>query len=196
VREPAVRAHFLKLSLAALERCEPALQDAARQRLSSTIALIDGTRALSWLPIEHLLAMNALAEELGGRETARRVVLDTMALAFESPLWGRLVRATIAGFGLSPQAAARWAPPFYRLAFRATGRMRTRDVTHRSARVVFERVPERCLAHGSYVRALAAALAFFFELTGRPGEVELAHCDPAGGVAEFRLTVRDDGDPS
>jgi hypothetical protein len=187
-RGPAsVRAHFLKLALRALARCEPELRRQASGRLGGRAALIDDASALAWLPIEHLLWLCELADELGGEAAARQVVLQTMRLACDQPPWGRLVRVTIAAFGLSAPAAARWAPPLYRLAFRDTGRMRVPEVNAQAARVSFDRVPSTCLAQASYVRALGYALEFFFTLTGTPGEVRLLRCQVERGEIEFRL---------
>lgn len=187
--EARVRAHFLKLSLAALDRSEPALREVARARLSAEIAAIDAARSASWLPIEQLLAMAQLAEELGGTEAARRVVLETMKLATGSALWGRFIRATLASLGITAPAAARWAPLFYRLAFRGTGRMKVCDVTAQRATVIFRSVPVACLSRPSYVRALRYALEYFFVLSDSAGDVRVTRCEPAGGVVEFQLEL-------
>jgi hypothetical protein len=168
---PAVRAHFLKLSLRALDRAEPALRERAHALLGAELSEIASARGLSWLPLERLLAMSAAAAEYGGEEALRALVHDTMRLAFESPVWHRVIRIAIDTFGLRPPQVARWAPSIYRLAFRGTGKMRVERADDNGARVVFEGVPAVCYEHPAYVAALAHALEFFFELTETSGSV-------------------------
>ncbi len=188
-RDPAVRAHFLKLSLRALERAEPALQDQARAHLATELEAIERARGLAWLPLAHLLSMSASAAEHGGSAGLRALVHDTMRMAFQSPVWNRVIRMAIDTFGLRPPQVARWAPGVYRLAFRDTGRMEVPRADDVSATILFTAVPPLCLEHPAYVAALVHALEYFFELTDTEGSVRRADIPEPTTTLAFELRL-------
>jgi hypothetical protein len=184
-----VRAQFLKLSLRALERADPALREAAIRLLGEDLQAIRGARALSWMPVSRLLRMSEAAHAQGGPAALEALVLDTMRLALAAPLFNRVVRVAIDSLGLGPPQVARWAPGVYGLAFRGTGTMTVPRVDDDTALVVFRDVPEECLQRPAYVLALGHALSFFFELTRRPGEVRALPREPGSREIAFELRV-------
>ena len=185
--EPAVRGHFLRCAVAALD----ALAQEARLPTEITEALpaLRQARGLGWLPIAQVLALVEAAEAELGSSGARALVLDSMRRAMGADLWRRVIVAALRAFGLSLHAMARWVPSLYALVFRNTGTMHVPDCDESQARVEFHAVPALCFASPSYLTALGHALEFYFELSGRSGRVDLLGSDPVAGKLTYSIRV-------
>lgn len=185
--EPAVRGHFLRSAVAALDAL--ALDAKLPAEITDVLPALRQARGLSWLPIAQLLPLVEAAEaELGG-DGARALVLDSMRRAMGAELWRRVIVAALRAFGLSLHAMARWVPGLYALVFRNTGTMHVPECDESQARVEFHAVPALCFASPSYLMALGHALEFYFEISGRSGRVDLLDSDPVARKLTYSIRV-------
>jgi hypothetical protein len=185
--EPAVRGHFLRSAVAALDAL--ALDARRPAEVTDLLPALRKARGLSWLPIAQLLPLVEAAEAELGSGGARALVLDSMRRAMGAALWRRVIMAALRAFGLSLPAMARWVPGLYALVFRDTGTMHVPDCDASQARIEFNAVPAPCFASPSYLTALGHALEFYFELSGRTGRVELLASDPGAGKLTYSIRV-------
>ena len=142
-KEPAVRTHFLRCSLTALDSLEPA--PALPGSLLADIERVRSAPPLSWQPVELLLALAEQAYTQLGEAGARALIHRSMDNAMGAGLWHRLVKAALRSFAITPVGMARWVPHLYSRVFRGTGVMEVERASEREATIEFPRSARRVL---------------------------------------------------
>lgn len=136
-----------------------------------SLAAIEDCARISWVPMEHHVALNeALFAEAGStraRELCRLAVLES----FDQPFLRPLFKGAIAVLGKEFGRFAGWAPKAWMALFRHAGEMRWFLESETEGRLELSDAAACILASPAYVEGLAGGFAAMFEATGRSGEV-------------------------
>lgn len=192
--QPRILAGFVQGTLAALA---PEVATRVRARLApQTLATLDGSSRLAWLPIELDVELTgAIYAELGPAR-AHELFRRNLSSAFETPILRPLVQGGLRLFGASPGRVLSWAPKVYGQLFRDAGVMRFTSHGPGQARLELSLLPASVAASRDYVDGIAAAIAAVFDLMRCKGEVVIERIDAPGRRASFGLRWDEDEAPT
>jgi hypothetical protein len=147
-----------------------------------TLALIESTPRLGWLPMhESMRLTDALHRTLGnpGYRHFFTILADRLA---SSPLLQSFFDGAVRLFGLTPQAMLKWSTYAWDQAFRDSGRLTYRPIRdaldNGRVEMVLEDVPPLLLRGGTFAESLAATFEMFLRRVSKKGQVELRPLEP------------------
>ena len=166
-----VRAQWVRISVAHVERLAPALRAAVANQLApGTLAAIDDVSPFEWLPVERLLAIDEAIVAVTGIDeygaVARSMLANDVGQTLVGPLLGAAARAT----RLGPAGLFRVVPAAYRLVTRGCGRLRV-EAGADHVLIEWTEVPARLHGSEPYVVGIAKSLEGMLGFFGREGAV-------------------------
>lgn len=193
--EPRILAGFVQDSLAAVDRHDPALGRALRERLEpEVLESIGKASTIAWLPVELDVALTEALFAVAGPATAARILRDNMVQSFDKPFLRPLIDGALRILGSSPERLLRWAPKAWSVVYRECGALafEVGDVDGRTGAgtLHLRDLPRAVCASRPYLRGVAAALEGAFALTRAEGSCELESHAPDAGTATLSLHWR------
>jgi hypothetical protein len=193
VSQPRILAGFVQGTLSSLP---PAARARVRARLApATLATLEGSSRLTWLPIEIDVELtHAVYAELGAGR-ARELFRSSLSNALEAPILRSLVQGALKLLGATPERFFGWAPKAYAQLYRDAGAMRFERDEPGSARLELSGLPPAVAGSRDYLDGMGGAVAAGFDVLGVKGEVTLERLDVSAGTAGFRLLWEDPEEP-
>jgi hypothetical protein len=159
--------------------------------LEQTLALIESTPRMGWVPIEESMKLTEPLHAVLGTPGFRHflsVQSDHMA---SYPLLQTFFDGAVRLFGLTPQALLKWCTYAWEQAFRDCGRLvyQPHKESTEGGRVEMrlEDVPPVLLVEGTFAQSLAGTFEMFLRRCNRKGRVHLH--DPGPRATRFVYDV-------
>jgi hypothetical protein len=181
-RTSLVRARHLQAWLAFVEAMEAPYPERFSQHLAAdTNKLIREAAPVTWLPAR----LHAELAEVGlaafGARRAHEYYRWAFGLSMQGPLFGPLLRAGVAVFGLSPAGFLRWARRGWDLSFREAGSLDGEVIGPGRGRLMYRDVPRELAASNAWVESTASSFYGMLDFTRTTGVVRMVDRDlPAG----------------
>jgi hypothetical protein len=186
--KPLVRARHLQQWLALIAATEAPYPERFLQRLApATRTLITEASPVAWLPAGlHAELAEVMLAAFGARR-AHEYYRHAFAASVEGPIFGPLLRAGVAMFGLSPAAFVRWAHKGWQLSFRDAGSLQGEVLEGSRGRIHYRDLPPECAANAAWVESMPSSIYGMLDVTRRTGVVRFIERDPAAG--NFTLEI-------
>jgi hypothetical protein len=187
-RTPLVRARHLQAWLAFVEAMEAPYPARFSQHLAAdTNELIRTAAPVAWLPAR----LHAELAEVGlaafGARRAHEYYRWAFGLSMQGPVFGPLLRAGVAVFGLSPAAFLRWARRGWDLSMREAGTLDGEARGPGQGRLLYRNLPPDLAASNAWVESTMSSFYGMLDFTRTTGVVRMIDRDlPAGN---FTLEV-------
>ncbi len=181
--QPAIRGFVCRMILEGA-RALPA--DKQRRVLpqvpEQTLALIESTPRMGWVPIEESMKLTEPLHSVLGTPGFRQFLSEQADRMASYPLLQTLFDGAARLLGLTPQALLKWSTYAWEQAFRDCGKLvyQPRQESSEGGRVEMrlEDVPTVLLLEGTFAQALAGAFDMFLRRCERKGKVELQEPGP------------------
>ncbi len=148
-----------------------------------TLALIDATPRMGWVPIEESMKLTEALHAALGTRGFRQFLSEQADHIASYPMLQTVFDGAVRLLGLTPQALLKWATHAWEQVFRGCGRLvyEARQEPTRAGQVEMrlEDVPPVLLLNGTFAQALAGTLEMFLRRSGRKGRVELHAFGPS-----------------
>jgi hypothetical protein len=185
--EPAVRATFLRMSLARLGERWPEEAAAARAALGhEALASIDRASGLDWLPLSLDVTLARAVHARRGDEGVRQLGREVGHGAADHPLLKPLVTATLGMMGRHPEALAAAGIKGWGLATRRAGRLVVGACTGREVCFEISALPE-VMRERALLFRMGGAAESLFDLAGIPTALAV-EWEPGASRATLRLS--------
>ena len=166
----------------ALQEMEPTLWARVRAELPpESLAAIEDTSRISWIPVEHDVALTRAIFAIAGRERARECFRRMMRQNFETPVLGSLAEGALRLLGGSPERLVRWAPKVWAHLMRDSGEMVVGQAEPALVRLELRDMPP-AVCDRDYLDGIAGAAEAIFDLAHVDGVVELEGPRPDGSA--------------
>lgn len=174
-----------------------ALPEDKQQRVLSrvpaqTLALIDDTPRMGWVPIEESMKLTEALHSSLGTAGFRQFLSEQADRIASYPMLKSVFESAVRLLGLTPQALLKWATHAWEQVFRDSGRLvyeARQEPTPFAGKVEMrlEDVPPVLLLNGTFAQALAGTLEMFLKRCGVRGRVKLH--DPGPNATRFVYDV-------
>lgn len=182
-RNPRILAAMIQSTLEQLEAMDPELSRRVRDALPpETTAAIRSASRISWVDIEHDLALTHAVFAEAGRERAREIMRRMLVANFRAPVLRPLIDGALRLLGRSPDRLLRWAPKVWGHVMRDAGDVVFEAAAPGSGRLRFSDLPP-LVADPVYLDGVGAAATALFEVAGTEGIGELEGPDERGRAA-------------
>jgi hypothetical protein len=181
--QPAIRGFACRMIL---EGARNLPADVQRQVLSrvpeQTLALIDSTPRMGWVPIEESMRLTEPLHATLGTPGFRQFLSAQADRMASYPLLQTFFDGAVRLFGLTPQALLKWSTYAWEQSFRDSGRLvyhpHRESLEGGRVEMRLEDVPPILLVEGTFAQALAGAFEMFLRRCNRKGRVHLHEPGP------------------
>ena len=171
--EPAVRGRAVHDALRLLDEFESGATAEARERVpADSLAVIDSTSDLGWVPIEHDHHVPASVIDVLGADRAHSYFRSLLARQLEAPLLRSSWAATRKLFGLSPGSLARAVPVGWPIVYRGFCSPEIQSQRAHEVTISMTHVHPQVFEYLEYPTSFAGFFAGFFDVCDVDGSVE------------------------
>jgi hypothetical protein len=147
-----------------------------------TLALIDATPRMGWVPIEESMKLTEALHAVLGTPGFRHFLSEQANHIASYPLLQSFFDGAVRLLGLTPQALLKWSTRAWEQVFRGCGRLvyQPPEESAQGGRVAMrlEEVPPVLLLNGTFAQALAGTFEMFLRRSERKGQVVLHEYGP------------------
>lgn len=192
VRTPCVRARYMQMFVARIDRLPEADRLAIRSEIPEFVwSAIASAGQFNWLPIHvNLVCTRAVSEQLVP-ERAHDFYRGLMLDASSTMLLG-LVQSVLRVAVRDPSLYLPWVSKGFELLFRDTGSWKVVERRPGASLMELRGVPRECIDDPLWIQSAASALSALFDIARLNGMVAIERVDPA----ERRILFRSRWTPS
>lgn len=188
---PLMRARQLRSIIEHIARLPEPTRSTVRAALdAATVAQIDASFGVDWLPLELEIGLTRAITRVLGPAEAHRFFLAHQLAAMQGPLFKTLLDSATALFGLDPGSWARWIPRAWNTVFRNCGRWEIERTGPGEVDLTLVELPPEGLADEVWLRSLASSFSALVPLAKREGEFAFDGVERGRSAARFRLRWR------
>ena len=181
---PRIRAAIVQANLQSLEGLGSEARGAVIDALGPrTVAQIEDSTRMGWLPLEVDARMSQAVVEVVGRDVAIAWTLTSLRETLASPLFATFVGSTLRLFGFGPVGILKMAPRLWRQAYRGMGRIEIAGDEEGARCVRLTGGPALVVDDDMYLWGLGESLAATLLIVGV--EAEVVHRRVGPGHAEW-----------
>lgn len=187
-RRPRILASFVKSVLDGADRCDRALGERVRARLSEADrAALAASGPVSFVPVELDVAVTEALFAEAGETRAREILRENLLVTFDAPILSSFVGGALRLLGRNPARLLGWSAKVWGQLYRDCGAIRFERTGETAGRLALAELPACVAASRPYLSGMEAAFDASFALMDAEGSVRLAALDPAAGTAAFEL---------
>jgi hypothetical protein len=154
------------------------------------LAAARASTRVDWLPAEiNRSLMEAITVTLGD-DDARAFWHRLFHRTFDTPIFGPLIRGSIALFGISPGRLLHATPRGWALTIRAGGGIRVEDDGPSQVRIIYDGIPPLTMGTPGWGLAACSSYEALLELTHHESTATLTTFEPKRGHAVITIAWR------
>ena len=174
-RSPQVLGAFAKTHWRIIESHDKSLATGVRLACDpAALSAIDKCSRISWLPIEHHVALTETLFAEAGSSEAQEICRLAVLTSFEQPFMRPLFKGALAVLGRDFARFASWSPKAWTSIFRQVGNPSWTLEGENECCLRINDVEPTVLASPRYLEGLAGGFSAMFDVTGFRGDVSVS----------------------